>query len=72
MNLDDLITVIREAQIDVVREVASLLDQTGDLGPDLRDVRWALYELDSDYKPTRPLDGLHESVHDDSFNQQPE
>lgn len=67
VNLDDLITIIREAQIDVVREVANLLDQTGDLGPDLQDVKWGLFELDSEYKPNRPLEGLHESVDDDSF-----
>jgi hypothetical protein len=53
----------------VVREVANLLDQTGDLGPELRDIKWALYELNEKYEPQRTLGCLHESVDDESFTQ---
>jgi hypothetical protein len=64
VDLADVLLIVREAQADIVRQIALLLDQVDDLEPDWQDVRWRLYELDGDDGPARPMDGLHESVDD--------
>jgi len=65
VDLKDLFTVIQEAQINVIRDLAGVLDGLNNLGRELEDVSWGLYELDSDLKPTRPIDSLHESIDDE-------
>ena len=67
---DDLLIVVREAQSEVVRQAAYLLDQCDEPGQDFVDVKWALYELDSSFDPMRPIGGLHESVDDPDFREQ--
>jgi len=67
VDLADVLQIVREAQADIVRQTAFVLDQVDELGPDLEDVRWALYELDADDRPVRPMDGLHESVDDEEI-----
>jgi hypothetical protein len=60
----DLLTIVREAQVSVIREVASILDELYTLGPEFEGINWGLFEVDEEYRPTRPMDGLHESIDD--------
>lgn len=66
-SIDDLTELVRAAQVDVVRNVAYLIDGYAPEGGHVEDVHWGLYELDDEYKPSREIDGLHESIDDDGF-----
>jgi hypothetical protein len=39
-----------------------LLEDPGDVEPEVSDVSWALFQVDADGNPTRPIGGLHKSV----------
>lgn len=65
-SIDDLAELVRAAQTDVIRNVASLLDGYTPEGG-MVEINWGLYELDDDGIPQRDMDGLHESVDDDSI-----
>lgn len=63
--LADVLAIVREAQSEVIRDVAHLLDQVSELDQDVQDVAWGLFELDAECRPIRAMDGLHESVDDE-------
>ena len=64
---DDLTDVVRGMQFELLFNVCNLLDEEGraelvaDI-PDAPDIGWRLFEVDSEGRPTRVLEGLHESV----------
>ncbi|WP_146591965.1 hypothetical protein [Posidoniimonas polymericola] len=69
---NDLLTIVREAQIDVIREVASILDELNTLDSQYDGIRWGLFEIDDNDCPTRPIDCLHESVDDEDVIPRPQ
>ncbi|HEX7375764.1 MAG TPA: hypothetical protein VF278_01565 [Pirellulales bacterium] len=68
INRNDLLTIVREAQIDVIHGVVSLLDELVEVHPD---VQWSLYEVDEEFRPMRVIDGLHESIDDEDVMSKP-
>jgi hypothetical protein len=58
----DLTTVVRTMQWQLLFRLCYLLNDPGDLEPEVGDVAWRLFQLDDDENPTVPIDGLHESV----------
>jgi hypothetical protein len=65
VDLNDLLTIVRESQIDMIREVASILDELYTLDSQYDGIRWGLFEIDDNDSPTRPIDCLHESIDDE-------
>jgi hypothetical protein len=39
-----------------------LLDDPGDVEPEVKDIAWSLFQVDEDGRPIAPLSCLHESV----------
>lgn len=59
---DDLARIVRDAQRDVIFGLCRLLDSPDDLGPDLPDFRWGLFEVDAAGQCAERINFVHESV----------
>lgn len=61
---EDLITIVRAAQAELLFGLCYLLDDPGDLPTELAEVGWRLVEADPGGRAdaARPIIGLHESV----------
>lgn len=60
----DLTTIVREMQKNLLFDLCYLLDDPGSLEPEIQDLEWGLFQIDKDGNPTEPISGLHESVMD--------
>lgn len=58
----DLTTVARVMQWELLFHLCYLLDDPGDLPPEVRDMAWRLFQVDDDGNPIVAIGGLHESV----------
>lgn len=58
----DLTTVVRVMQWQLLFELCYLLDDPGDLEPEVEDMAWSLFQIDDAGRPLKPINGLHESV----------
>lgn len=61
-NPQDLTELVRVMQWQMLSRLCYLLEDPGDVEPEAARVAWALFEVDADGNPGRPIDGLHESV----------
>jgi hypothetical protein len=62
IDRQDLTDVVRVMQYEVLFGLCYLLEDPGDIEPEVADVCWGLLELDEDGRTGRPICGLHESV----------
>jgi hypothetical protein len=58
----DLTTIVRVMQWKLLAGLCYLLDDPGDLDPDVEGVAWRLFQVDDNESPTAVIGGLHESV----------
>jgi len=61
-NRDDISQVVRVMQYRLLYDLCYLLDNPGDVEDEVKDVNWALLEMDSEDNPSRVIGGLYESV----------
>lgn len=59
---EDLTDVVRGMQAQLLFHLCSLLDDPGDLEPEVDDLAWTLVQLDGEDKIVAEINGLHESV----------
>lgn len=59
---EDLNAVVRTSQYELLFGLMYLLDDPGELEPEVQDTAWGLFLVDGDGRPTAHLGGLHESV----------
>lgn len=57
-----LTTVVRVMQWRLLAALCYLLDDPGDLEPEVKDIAWQLFQTDSNGRPIAVMGGLHESV----------
>jgi hypothetical protein len=68
VSRDDVVSVVRAAQCELVFAVAHQIDDCDfavarlPYGGDPADIGWGLFAVDEDGNPQTPIDGLHESV----------
>jgi hypothetical protein len=58
----DLTSIVRVAQWKILAGLCRLLDDAGDLEPEVKDVAWRLFQIDVNDAPIAAIGGLHESV----------
>ncbi len=58
----DLSQVVRNMQRRLLAGLCYLLDDPGDLEPEVAGMAWRLFQVDGSGQPIHPIDGLHESV----------
>jgi hypothetical protein len=58
----DLTTLVRTMQWEVLFGLCYLLDDPGQLEPEVADMAWGLFQLNKDGEPASAINGLHESV----------
>ena len=61
-NREDLHTVVRTMQWELLHGLCYLLDDPGTLEPEVENLQWALVRVDEDGNAVGPIGGLHESV----------
>jgi hypothetical protein len=61
---EDLTTVVRVMQWRFLSRLCVLLEDPGNVEPDVADIGWQLYLLDENEEPLTPIGGLIESVLD--------
>jgi hypothetical protein len=59
---EDITTVVRVKQWELLARLCYLLDDPGDVEPEAQDVLWQLFQIDDEGRPTAAITGLHESV----------
>jgi hypothetical protein len=59
---EDLTTVVRIMQWQLLFSFCYLLEDPGDIEPEVQDIAWALFQVDQDGNPIGHIGGLHESV----------
>ncbi len=59
---EELTDVVRGMQAELLFSLCHLLEDPGDLEPDVADVAWCLVQVDDAGNVVGPLGGLHESV----------
>jgi hypothetical protein len=59
---EDLTTIARIMQWWLLSGLCVLLEDPGNLEPEVADVEWGLFLLDENYNPVDPIDGLIESL----------
>jgi len=59
---EDITTVVRVKQWELLARLCYLLDDPGDVEPEAQDVAWQLFQIDDEGRPTTAITGLHESV----------
>jgi len=62
VSKNDLTTVVRVKQWELLVRLCYLLDDPGDVEPMARDIAWRLFQVDDEDQPTAVIGGLHESV----------
>lgn len=60
----DLTTVVRVMQWRLLASLCRLLDDPGELEPEVKDIAWRLFQVDEDNQPIAVLAGFLESVLD--------
>lgn len=58
----DLTELVRGMQWTLLSGLCYMLEDPGDLEPEIENMTWGLYEHDRHGNPKYPIDGLHESV----------
>jgi len=58
----DISDIVRVMQWRLLFQLCYLIEDPGELEPELSHVAWGLFELDASGQPLRPIRGLHESV----------
>jgi hypothetical protein len=58
----DLTTIVRIMQWALLSGLCVLLEDPGDLEPEIADMAWQLFLLDENDNPVEPIDALIESV----------
>jgi hypothetical protein len=59
---NDLTTVVRAMQRKLLFALCYLLDDSGTLEPEVRDIAWRLFQVDDNERPIALIASLHESV----------
>jgi hypothetical protein len=59
----DISILVRQMQINALMNICAILDQCGDPPPEAAGTSFALFEVDDQGVPIRPVRALHESVH---------
>jgi hypothetical protein len=59
---DDLTTIVRVMQWRLLAGLCYLLDDPGDLEPEVENIAWSLFQIDEDGCPINGIGGLIESV----------
>jgi hypothetical protein len=59
---DDLTTVVRHMQRELLFAICYLLSDPGELEPEVRDMAWGFFQLDATGRPVAEIASLHESV----------
>jgi hypothetical protein len=59
---DEIIDLVRSAQAELLFGFCYLLEDPGDVEPEVASIAWALFQVDEDRRPREPISGLHESV----------
>jgi hypothetical protein len=59
---EDLTDIARVMQWRTLFSLCCLLDDPGDIEPEVADICWALFQVDQEGKPMAEISGLHESV----------
>ena len=59
---DDLTTVVRVMQWELLFAFCQLLEDPGDLEPEVKNICWTLFQVSDDGALIAPIPGLHESV----------
>jgi hypothetical protein len=59
---EDITTVVRIKQWELLARICYLLDEPGDVEPEAQDIAWQLFQVDSEGRPKATISGLHESV----------
>lgn len=59
---DDLTIIVRGMQAQTLFGMCHLIDDPGDLEPEVADMNWALFRIDENGRPIEEIDGLHEST----------
>ncbi|WP_237212838.1 hypothetical protein [Falsiroseomonas oryziterrae] len=62
MSEDDLTTVVRHMQRELLCAICCLLSDPGELEPEVRDMAWGFFQLDATGRPVAEIGSLHESV----------
>lgn len=58
----EITELVRGMQGQLLFDLCYLLEDPGDIEPEVADVAWALVQVDEDGKPLGTIGGLHESV----------
>jgi len=58
----DLTAIVRVMQWQFLFKLCYLLDGPSIVEPEAQDVRWQLFQVDDEGRPTAAINGLHESV----------
>jgi hypothetical protein len=56
----DLSEIVRAMQSGLLFDICYLIDDPGDVEPEVHDVNWALFEVNEANKPGRIIAGLHD------------
>jgi len=59
---DDLTRVVRVMQWSLLSALCYLLDDPGDVEPEVRDIAWGLFQVDEEGRPIAAISGLQESL----------
>lgn len=59
---EDIVDLVRGMQAELLFRLCYLLEDPGNVEPEVRNVRWSLFQVDEQLKPLEPIRGLHESV----------
>lgn len=60
----DLTELVRVMQWQLLHHLCYLLEDPGDVEPEVAKIAWMLFQVDEDGRPQAPMTGLHESVLD--------
>lgn len=60
----EITDLVRGMQAELLFGFCDLLDDPGDVEPEVEGVAWSLFQVDDDLKPLEPITCLHESVLD--------
>jgi hypothetical protein len=59
---DEITDLVRGMQAELLFQLCYLLEDPGDVEPEVQDVAWSLVQVDDDGNVLASIDGLHESV----------
>jgi len=61
-NSSDITTVVRVMQWRLLAGLCYLLEDPGELEPEVQEISWGLFQIDDAGRPIAAMRGLHESV----------